>query len=139
MFVCVTITKASQIYVFCRKRTVRRQSRTRLDSLALYNGLVDVGNTIDDDVNISSQANSDTKCVSVPGCGLRVTISRVGRAVERASCCDALREYQRWREEGAGGGEGSLVGSALDTGIVQREVSWGGLCCLLVEEAFSNY
>ena len=69
---------------------------------------------------------------------MRVTISRVGRAVERASCCDALREYQRWREEGAGGGEGSLVSSALDTGIVQREVSWGGLCFPLVGGAFSS-
>ena len=70
---------------------------------------------------------------------MRVTISRVGRAVERASCCDALREYQRWREEGVGGGEGSLVGSALDTGIVQREVSRGRGMLSTSGEGFRNY
>ena len=61
--------------------------------------------------------------VSVPGCGLKVTISHIGEISARGRGYDALREYEAWREAPQDGREGKLGGAALDAGLVQREVS----------------
>ena len=61
--------------------------------------------------------------VTVPGCGLKVTVSHIGDISLRGRGCDALREYEAWREAPSDGREGKLGGAALDAGLVQREVS----------------
>ena len=66
--------------------------------------------------------------VTVPGCGLRAIISHVSEGAVRASACDALKEYEKWRESAADGREGLLVGTAVDASLVQREVGLGILC-----------
>jgi len=61
--------------------------------------------------------------VTVPGCGLKVTVSHIGDISLRGQGCDALREYEAWREAPSDGREGKLGGAALDASLVQREVS----------------
>ena len=61
--------------------------------------------------------------VTVPGCGLKVSVSHIGEISLRGRGCDALREYEAWREAPPDGREGKLGGAALDAGLVQREVS----------------
>ena len=61
--------------------------------------------------------------VTVPGCGLKVTVSHIWDILLRGRGCDALREYEAWREAPSDGREGKLGGAALDAGLVQREVS----------------
>merc|ERR1719245_1436277 len=46
--------------------------------------------------------------VAVPGCGLKVTISHIGEISARGRGCDALREYEAWREAPQDGREGKL-------------------------------
>ena len=61
--------------------------------------------------------------VTVPGCGLKVVVSHIGDISLRGKGCDALREYEAWREAPSDGREGKLGGAALDASLVQREVS----------------
>ena len=66
---------------------------------------------------------------TVAGCGLRVTVGHVAKLAERAAGCDALREYQAWRQAPGDGGEMQLVGTAVDAGLVEREVRGGDGGC----------